>query len=293
MGLFESIRTLTWCQLLACGLFALLFSWYSFQGNFIIALVYFSGFLVMGLLLLSDQNWSKKSYLVFSQVIFMVYTLASLSLILLAEKPIASLHLSLFLAYPLLALSLLPFRIALFFILLFSVAVNFLLMLQLDGLFRAAYLTTFWLVTLLTLLHYFSYIAYAEGLTKQLNRDVKTQLLNKNQLIINLYKEQQRALRESTSLGIIFIVNTSAFDLYSTKKIMCYFSPYEGLYSLSSNQLVALIPLSDTTELKDREAALVKQLPNLNIHSQLDTEQQPLVDYLKAYINKLEVEDEY
>ena len=74
---------------------------------------------------------------------------------------------------------------------------------------------------------------------------------------------------------------------------MCYFSPYEGLYSLSSNQLVALIPLSDTTELKDREAALVKQLPNLNIHSQLDTEQQPLVDYLKAYINKLEVEDEY
>ena len=293
MGLFESIRTLTWCQLLACGLFALLFSWYSFQGDFIIALVYFSGFLVMGLLLLSDQNWPKKSYLIFSQVVFMVYTLASLLLILLAESPIYSLHLSLFLAYPLLALSLLSFRVALFFILFFSVAVNFLLMLQLDGVFRAAYLTVFWSITLLTLLHYFSHIAYAEGLKKQLNRDVKTQLLNKNQLVINLYKEQKRAQRELTSLGIIFIVNADAFDLCSINEIMHYFSPYEGLYSLSSNQLVALIPLFDTAELNYRENELVKQLPKLSFSSQLDTEQQPLVDYLKAYINKLEVENEY
>lgn len=289
MGLFESIRTLIWCQLFVCALFAFLFSWHSFQGEFLIALMFFSGFLVTSLLLLSNQNWPKKSYLIFSQVIFMVYTFASLLFLLLADQPIASLHLSIFLAYPFLALSLLPFKLALFFILFFSVLVNFLLMVQLEGVFRAAYLTVFWLVNLLTLLYHFSYNAYFEGLKKQLNRDVKTQLLDKSQLLIDLYKEQQRALRESTYLGVIFITNEIDFDLCSVNDVVNCFLPYEGIYSLSPNQLVVLMPLSDNAELKVRESMLVKQLPNLNFNSQSSADQQSLADYLKAYIDKLEV----
>ena len=115
MGLIESARILKWCQLLACSLFALLFRWYSLQGEFLIALMYFSGFLVTGLLPFSHQNALKKnalknSYSVLSKAAFTIYTLASLAVILLIDQQGYSLHLSLFLVYPLLALSLFTFR---------------------------------------------------------------------------------------------------------------------------------------------------------------------------------------
>lgn len=305
MGLIESTRILRWCQLFACTLFAMLFGWYSFQGEFLIALVYFSGFFVIGLLRFSDQNCSKKSwpknnwstknrpknsYLILSTAVFSIYTLASLAIILLVGQQGYSLHLSLLLAYPLLALSLLPFRLALFFILFFSVVANLLLMLQLEGAFRAAYLTAFWLVTLLTLLHNFAHSARQEALKQQLNRDIKTQLLNQDQLIFDLKKEQARAQREATFLGVIFIVNKSGFDLPSANEVASYFSAYEELYSLTANQLVALIPLAASSGLKNREAKLAIQFPNLSVSSQLSTEEQLITDYLQAYIGKLEVE---
>ncbi|NLW03912.1 MAG: hypothetical protein GX029_01585 [Pseudomonadaceae bacterium] len=269
-------------------MFALLFSWYSFQGDFLIALVYFSGFLVTSLLFASDQNWSKKIYSISSQVVFTVYTLASLLLILLIDQQDFSLHLSLLLVYPLLALSLLPFIRAVFFIVVFSVAVNLLLMLQLEGAFRAIYLTTFWLVTLLTTLHRLAHINYREKLKKQLNHDVKTQLLNKNQFLFDLHKEQERAQREAISLGIIYIVNEKNFDLRTAKEVASYFAAYEGIYSLEKNKLVALLPLAKVKELKEKEDQLAKALPSLSFESQLITEESLTLGNLPTAAKKLE-----
>ena len=284
MGLSESMRALTACQLLACGFFALLFGWYSFQGGLLRALFYFSGFLVTSLLLLSDQGGSKNVRFFLSRIFFTCYTLASLVFIYFTDQQNSFLHLSLFLAYPLLALSLLPFRVALVFVLFFSATVNWLLMLQLSGVFRAVYLTTFWLVTLLIILNHLAYFNYCEALKKQLNRDLKTQLLNSQQFLFDLNKEQERARREAVYLGIIYIKSKESFTLKNSNLMAAQFMPYEGVYYLSDDCLAALLPLATIKALKAREKALTAQFPNLTFIAQLAKEGQPLADYLNPGI---------
>lgn len=282
MGLIESIRMLTWCQFLACNVFLLLFGWHSIQADYLAASVYLSGSLVTALLLLSEQSWSKTYYLILRRSIFSVYTLLSLLLLLFAHLQTSQLHLSVHLVYPLLAFSLLPFRIALFFVLVFSVLANLLLMLQLDGAFRAAYITTFWLVTLLTSLHSFTQHLRQEKLQKQLNRDARTQLFNLQQLKLDLPKEQARAEREATDLGVIYLIDDKSFDQNNATKIASHFAPYEGLYLVASNQIIALIPLAEAADLKLREALLLKQLPTLNISAQVSSLEEPTLGHLES-----------
>lgn len=281
MGLFESIRTLKWCQLLAGSLFALLFGWHAFQGDHLTALVYLCGLLVTGLLLITEKNLSKSSHSLLSRSLFIAYTFISLLLILFTEEQNTYLNLSLHLIYPLLAFSLLHFKTALIFVLLFSVSANLLLMLQLEGTFRAAYLTTFWLVTLLTSLHSFAHFTRQTALHKRLNRDPSTELLNKSQFLVDLPKEQERAEREATFLAVICLTDEKDFDLRTANEIADHFASYETLYSVTSQQLIALVPLANPKELKLREQKLKMQLPKLQVRSQLTKSDQPAANFLK------------
>ncbi len=286
MGLIESIRMLTWCQFLACNVFLLLFGWHITQGDYLTALLYLSGSFITILLLFNEQSQSKKYQTILRRGAFTVYTFLSLLLLLTTQLQTSYLLLSLHLAYPLLAFSLLPFRTALFFIIIFSVLANFLLMLQLEGVFRAAYVITFWLAILITSLQSFAQYSRQEKLQKQLNRDPKTQLLNRHQLMLDLHKEQERSQREATHLGIIYLTNEKKFDQHSAKEIVQLFLLYEGLYSITAHQLIALIPLASPSELKVREKALIQQLPYLNLHSQISTPKISLVDHLQAHIGQ-------
>lgn len=288
MGLFESIRTLTWCQLLACSLFTLLAGWHFFQGDYLPALMYFSGSLITALMFFTEQNSTNKNFKILSRVFFSAYTLISLLLLLLTNQQNSLLHLSAQLAYPLLAFSLLSFRTALFYVLIFSVIANLLLMLQLEGTFRAAYLVTFWLVILLSSLHSFAHYIRQEKLQKQLNRDQNTQFLNKRQLLVDLHKEQERAQRETTYLGVVYLENDQDFDKRTAAETAKHFAAYESLYSVATDQLVALIPLASPKDLKVREKQLLKQLPELKISLQLSSPEKPPINYLPASTNKLE-----
>ncbi len=155
-------------------------------------------------------------------------------------------------------------------------------MLQLDGAFRAAYITTFWLVTLLTSLHSFTQHLRQEKLQKQLNRDARTQLFNLQQLKLDLPKEQARAEREATDLGVIYLIDDKSFDQNNATKIASHFAPYEGLYLVASNQIIALIPLAEAADLKLREALLLKQLPTLNISAQVSSLEEPTLGHLES-----------
>lgn len=286
MGLLDSIRSLVWCQLSACSFFVLLFGWHIFQGDDLTALMYLSGSLVIFLALLIGQNSSQNNLQLLSRFVFASYTLVSLLLLLLTPHKNSYLHLSLNLAYPLLAFYLLPFREALLFVIAFSISANLLLMLQLEGTFRAVYIITFWLVTLLTSLNRFAYFTRQETLQKQLSRDPKTQLMNQQQLFIDLQKEQERAQREATFLGVVFISNTDNFDLDNIKELGCAFAPYESVYSVAANKLVALVPLAAPKDLQTRKNKLSKQLPHLMLDFQLTSVEKPLAKDLTAFSAK-------
>lgn len=286
MGLLESIRSLVWCQFLACGFFLLLFGWHIFQGDDLTALMYFSGSLVITLALLIGQNSSQNNLQLLSRLVFASYTLVCLLLLLVTPHKNSYLHLSLYLAYPLLAFYLLPFRAALLFVIGFSISANLLLMLQLEGTFRAVYIITFWLVTLLTSLNRFAYFSRQEALQKQLSRDPKTQLMNQQQLFIDLQKEQERAQREATFLGVVFITSLDNFDSDNTKELGCIFAPYEGVYSVAANKLIALMPLAAPKDLQARKNKLSKQLPHLMLDFQLTSAEKPLAKDLTAFATK-------
>lgn len=286
MGLLESMRVLTWCQFLACTLFLLLFSWHLPQGNYLIALLYLNGAFITVLLLSNEQAQSQQHRTILLSAAFTVYTFLSLLLLLTTKLQTSHLLLSLHLAYPLLAFSLLPFRVALLFILIFSVLANFLLMLQLEGIFRAAYVIAFWLVILLTSLQSFAQHSQQAKLQNQLNRDPQTQLLNKQQLRLDLHKEQERSQREATHLGIIYLTSEKEFNRHTAKEIAALFLIYEGLYSITTHQLAALLPLASSKELKVREKALAQALPHLKLTSQLSTPKNLATDQLLTHLSQ-------
>ena len=283
MGLFESVRSFVWCQFLACSFFILLFGWYIIHGDELTALIYLSGSMVILLVLLTGQNSSKNNLQLLNRFIFASYTLGSLLLLVLAPQKNNYLHLSLYLVYPLLAFYLLPFKVALLFVIGFAISANLLLMLQLEGTFRAVYIITFWLVTLLTSLNRFAYFTRQEALQKQLNRDPATQLLNQQQLFIDLAKEQERAQREATFLGVIRITSTNNFNLENIKELSYFFAPYESIYSVATNKLVVLVPLASPKDLQIRRNKFSKQLNHLTLDFQLTSVETPLVNNLKAF----------
>ncbi|WP_027850100.1 hypothetical protein [Marinospirillum insulare] len=269
---------------MACSFFILLFGWHIYQGDDLTALMYLSGSVVIIFTLLSGQDPSKKNLQLLNRLVFAGYTLVSLILLLLAPQKNSFLHLSLYLAYPLLAFYLLPFRVALLFVIGFSILANLLLMLQLEGAFRAIYILAFWLVTLLTSLNRFTHFTRQEALQKQLNRDPKTQLLNQDQLFTDLQKEQERAEREATCLGVICFTSIENFSLVEIKELKGYFAPYEGIYSVqSANKLVALVPLATPQDLQAHKKKLTQHLPHLTLSFQITSTEQSLASDLKAF----------
>jgi len=286
MGLLESTRLFIWCQILACSFFILLFGWHIHQGDHLTALVYFGGSVVITLSFFITHKPVKNRLQFLSHFVFAGYTLVSLLLLLVFPQKNSYLHLSLYLAYPLLAFYLLPFKVALLFVMGFSLSANLLLMLQLEGTLRAVYALTFWLVILLTSLNRFAYFTRQELLKKQLNRDPKTQLMNQQQFLIDLKKEQERAQREATFLGVISLISKDSFNLNSVKALTSHFAPYESMYSVAANKLVVLVPLANPKDLQARQKKLAHHLPHLTLNSQLAGVEKHPVNYLKATPDK-------
>lgn len=285
MGLFRFEHILKGCQFLACSIFMLLAVWYFWQGDYLAAAMYASGALATGLLLWALQNPVNNHLSVLCAVLFFLYTLVALVLLVFTWQQSTLLHLSVYLAYPLLAFSLLPFRPALLFVLSFALFTNQVLMLQLDGLLRAAYLIAFWITLLLTSLHAFAQFKRREDLRRQLHRDPATQLFNQHQLNLDLHKEQQRAQRESTYLGLIYIQASKPFNLVAATEVVEQLAAYEGLYSVAPDLLVALLPLAHPDLLHKRKEELRHNLPELNFTAQLNSANQPLKH--QAYMQEL------
>lgn len=267
MGLFESIRTLTWCQLLASLLFALLSVWHFHDENNLIACLYLVGALLVALFILPRQLINKLIHLRITLVFFTLYTLLALLLLLQQHHLQSQTYLSLHLLYPFLAFALLPFRIGLGYVAVFAISTNLLLMLQLDGAFRAAFLSAFWLVVLLSSLYSLTHYLRQQTIQERLNRDPCTQLLNRQQLLLDLHKELERAQREQTYLGLVCLCqpDDQTFDLTGSHELTTKFAPFEGLYLADAFQICALIPLATTHQLDDRIQQLKTELPHLKI----------------------------
>lgn len=271
MGPFESMRTLTWCQLLACGLFLLLSGWHYSIGYNLMACLYLSGGLVTATFLIPGNKLAKNHHLILSSFLFSIYTLCSLALLLQPQYLNSLTHLSIHLIYPLLAFALLPFRVGLLFVLVFALFTNLVLMLQLEGTLRAAFLIGFWLVILLTTLYSFTHQSWQQKLQDQLNRDPVTQLFNRQQLFADIHKELERAQRENTLLGLIsFNLQPPArFDLQTTTELSQLFAPFEELYSAGERQVCALLPLSHADKLAQRVQVIQQQRAQFDISAHL------------------------
>ncbi|WP_072326635.1 hypothetical protein [Marinospirillum alkaliphilum] len=266
---------------MACSLFVLLAGWHFHIGWYLAACLYLAGALSLANLLLPRTLFTGKSFSsksinnnhqqAFASGALALYTLLAL-LLLVQDLHLDSLtHLSIHLVFPFLAFALLPFRAALFYILIFAVTANLLLMLQLEGTLRAAYLIGFWITVLLSSLYSFTHQLRQQRLQEQLNRDPDTRLYNPEQLLKDLHKELERAQREATGLGLILLQqqNDKQFDLPTAQTVSRCLSSYEGLYSISENRLCALIPLGSAEQLQDRTETLRQNLPDLLIDQHL------------------------
>ncbi|SFC03040.1 hypothetical protein SAMN05660443_1221 [Marinospirillum celere] len=271
MGLLESIRTLTWCQLLASGLFALLSAWYFYSGNQLLALAYLTGLLFISIHLFTKTQLAAKRQTYLGLLAFSAYCLVSLTLLLLPEHYQSLTALSLHLAFPFLAFSLLPFRPALLFVLGFTLVANLLAMIHLDGSFRFTFLTALWLVTLMTSVYSFTHELRQQNLYQLLSRNPETGLFNRKQLAQDLEKEQQRALREGTALAI-FELESQESPVWSKKQLqdlLSVFAAYERIYHFSSKKLLILAPIKEQEQLQERSRQLEIDLDDLKLHSYL------------------------
>lgn len=287
MGLFESIRTLTWCQLLASSVFLLLASWHFHDESYLTASLYLAGALLVALFILPRQLLAKHIHLRVTLVIFIFYTLLSLLLLLQPEHLRSQIYLSLHLLYPFLAFALLPFRVGLGFVVAYAASANLLLMLQLEGAFRAAFLSAFWLVILLTSIYSFTHYLRQQKIQLQLNRDPQTQLLNRQQLLTDLHKELERAQREQTLLGLICLCQPKGeiFDLNSSHQVAAEFAAFEGLYLAKEHQICALLPLNSTEQLNNRITQLQTTFPHLKICGHRCLEERSTEENLKCLCN--------
>ncbi|MDR9468430.1 hypothetical protein [Marinospirillum sp.] len=269
MGLLESIRTLTWCQLLAGSFFALFSAWYFYTGDQLLALVYLSGCLVLLVHLLPDPLLSSDKRQTLTLLAFFLYTLVTLVLLITPEHYLSLTQLSLHLAFPYLAFSLLPFRPALLLVLGFALLANLLAMLHLEGSLRVTFLAALWLVTLMTSVYSFTHQLRQQNLKNRLNRDLHSGLFNRRQLHDDLVKEQQRAQREGTALGLLQL-EQEAGQPWTTKQLtelsQC-FAPFERIYSLSTQALIVLLPLGDKSQLQVRQEQVGTELPWARIHA--------------------------
>jgi len=269
MGLVESIRTLTWCQLLAGSFFALSSAWYFYSGEQLLALVYLSGGLVLLIHRLPTSLLAELQRKTLTFLAFCLYSLVSLALLITPEHYLSLNHLSLHLVFPYLAFSLLPFRSALMLVLGFALLANLLAMLHLDGSLRVTFLAALWLVTLMTSIYSFTHQLRQQNLQGLLSRDLNSGFFNRKQLYSDLTKEQQRALREGTALGILKLQPKSGQSW--TKKhlgeLSQSFAPFERIYSFSAQVLIVLLPLGKESQLYARQQQLEKDLPEVQIES--------------------------
>jgi hypothetical protein len=152
-------------------------------------------------------------------------------------------------------------------VLVFAVSANLLLMLQLEGTLRAAYLIGFWVTVLLSSLYSFAHQLRQQKLQQQLNRDPETRLLNRNQLFKDLHKELERAQREDTQLGLLIMqrLDQGAFDASTAQAITGLLASFEKLYTASSHQLCVLLPMGSAEQLPERCNRLQEQLPQLQL----------------------------
>lgn len=268
MGLVASVRLLKLCQLIAGCLFFYLASLNFIQGEYNAALMFFSGCCVIVNLLKCSPTKPALRTSFLTYIIFTFYSLATLSLLLGGDQS-SVLHLSAYLAYPFLAFSLLAFKQALTFVLIFALSANLALMVQLDGLVRVTYLCFFWGNVFLTSLNSFTYFRHQENLEHKLNRDPKTLLFNQQQFYLDLHKEQERAKREDTHLGLIYIQSDEVFNLKLAQALSAQLASYEQSYSLEPHLLVTLIPLAKAENLLARCEELRQSLPELTFTPQL------------------------
>lgn len=267
MGLVESIRTLTWCQVLASSLFVLSSAWYFYSGEQLLALVYLAGGLVLLVHRLPTSLLAELQRKTLTFFAFCVYTLASLVLLITPEHYLSLNHLSLHLVFPYLAFILLPFRTALMLVLGFALLANLLAMLHLDGSLRVTFLAALWLVTLMTSIYSFTHQLRQQKLQNLLSRDLNSGFFNRKQLYSDLSKEQQRALREGTALGILKLQPKpgQSWSKKHLSELSQYFAPFERIYNFSGQVLIVLLPLGEESQLQDRQQQLENDLPDVQI----------------------------
>ena len=268
MGRLESMRTLIGCQSLAGSLFAVLAIGYFHAGLTLLAWIYLCGSLLLLLLFIPTQQLPshRRRWLLAST--FLLYTLIAI-LLLASPEYLTSLNtLSLYLAFPVLVFSLLPFRAALLLVLGFALISNLLGMLFLEGTLRASFLTAFWLITLLTTVHSFTHQQRQQDLKAYLSKDPNTGLFNQQLLFTDLHKEVERARRERTQLALLRLEGgqlTQADTLARLQALEQAFAPYERLYQGSDHHLVVLLPLGQATQLDERLEQLADHLSSWRI----------------------------
>ena len=266
MGLLESKRILNCCSFLAAAGFALLSAWYFQANNPLLAALYAVGLLLFLVRSLSPNLIRASLQQQFLLVLMLIYT--SLSIILLATPTtyLSLIQLSLHFAYPLIAFGLLGFRLAIIFVVGFALAFNLLIMLQLEGTLRAAVLTAFWLITLLSSINSFAHLQRQLKLKHFLSKDPTTGLLNQQQLEIDLNKEIERAKRELTALALVKVRLSDPTNQQSNplvKKLQASLAAYERLYYTDDQQLIILLPLGEEQQLTTRLERLRSKNPEL------------------------------
>ncbi|WP_114418484.1 GGDEF domain-containing protein [Marinospirillum perlucidum] len=251
--------------------FALLAGWCVYADKHTLSLIYLSGTLLFLVASLPTSLIKPAHRYRLTLWVFCVYTLVSLALLLTPEHYTSLTFLSLHLAFPFIAFGLLTFHTALFFVLGFALLANLLVMLHLEGSLRLTFLAAIWLMTLLTSIHSFTHHLRQQNLKELLSRDPVTGLFNRKQLINDVKKEQQRAQREATSLGLLKLTtpNNEPWTNKQIQDVSQAFAPFERLYYFSSQRLAVLLPLATDTQLDKRTQELIEVCPDIRVDGSL------------------------
>ncbi|MFK7161096.1 hypothetical protein V6U78_08615 [Marinospirillum sp. MEB164] len=254
----ESIRALTWCQVLTCFFFALLAGWHFHIHDLPHASLYFTGMLLVIFFLAFQPEHKGLRWLDFgTHLIFSFYTLISFYLVLQLSEETPLYYLSIHLAYPFLALAFFPYRQGLNYVIGFAVSVNFLLMLEFSGSFRATILLAFWAGTLLATLYGYTHQRRQQEYLQRLRRDPNTKVFNAAQLAQDQLREEQRAAREKTYLLQVKLQpHTPPLSLAQLQRIQQALLPYEQLYQDQQQQLVLLLPAANEAAAEQRKLSL-------------------------------------
>lgn len=265
---FRSNACLEWFAALCTSL---LFISYGFHGQWLLSILYALIAGLFGLATIKQDLISVRRAIRLTNLLLL--TLASLIGLLaygLSHHTHCFIMLSVYLTYACLVFWCLPFRIAIFFVGLFSVALTLLTFWIQPTMGHLLFWLVFLAATLLA--GWQSLHLYRGGyhLHSYLLKDYRTQLPNQRKLEADLDHALKRGQREKTLVALSCVEQRQVpFSRSDIQMIQQHLEGFDQLYCLSPTRLCLMFPLGEAGQLGERIDSFKQLLPGLSFSQQL------------------------